>query len=165
VLKFAAKVLLAVLASNFLPPEGDARLRTNFNVRVPPSSPEQTHWPGHRFTSRGATEAFTCVVASVTDGDTFRCTSGVRVRLSSIDAPELPGHCRRGRQCTSGDPFAAKAALSRLIEGRTLTCEPVGTTYGRVAAWCSAGGQDLSCAMVQSGHAIVRYERTRRVCR
>lgn len=30
----------------------------------------------------------TCVVASITDGDTFRCTGGRRVRLLLIDAPE-----------------------------------------------------------------------------
>lgn len=164
--KFAAKVLLAFIISNFLPPApgADARPRTNFAVRVPPGSPEQTQWPDHGAGSVRTTGTFRCTVAYVTDGDTFRCSSGVRVRLSSIDAPEMPGHCQRGRQCTSGDPFGAKAALAGMVTGRTVQCEPVGTTYNRVAAWCSVGGRDLSCAMVRSGHAIVRYERSRKVC-
>jgi endonuclease YncB( thermonuclease family) len=156
---FLTKVALALIASNFLPPEGEAqRNRTDFGVRVP-GSPV----PADSRTS-DRPDNFNCRVASVTDGDTFRCTSGVRVRLSSIDAPEMPGSCRQGRQCVPGDPFAAKAALSSLIAGRTVQCEAVGKTYGRIAAWCSVGGIDLSCAMVQSGHAIRRYGRGRRVC-
>ena len=30
-----------------------------------------------------------CVVASVTDGDTIRCSGGLRVRLIGIDSPEM----------------------------------------------------------------------------
>ena len=32
-------------------------------------------------------------VASITDGDTLRLTSGARVRLVQIDTPELGGEC------------------------------------------------------------------------
>ena len=110
---------------------------------------------------------FSCRVAVVNDGDTFRCSDGTRVRLSAIDTPEMPGACRPGRSCAPGDSYAAKAALERLIRGRTLQCEAVGTSYNRVTAWCSAGGMDLSCAMVKSGHAIrlSKYDRKRRLCR
>jgi endonuclease YncB( thermonuclease family) len=163
-MRFLTKMAIAVIASNLLAAQSEARPRTDFGVRSPPASPEQTRWPDRRPVSTKGGKPFTCTVAYVTDGDTFRCTSGVRVRLSSIDAPELPGHCRAGRYCVPGDPFAARAALSTLISGRTVTCEPVGTTYGRIAAWCSVGGGDLSCAMVQTGHAIPRYGRGRRVC-
>lgn len=166
-IKFAAKVALAFLLSNFLPPESDShdsRRRTDFGVRSPPGSFAGTVWPDQRTSRPGGAGVFNCTVAYVTDGDTFRCTNGVRVRLSSIDAPEMPGSCRPGRQCAPGDPLAAKAALAEMISGRTLRCEPVGRTYRRVAAWCSLDGRDLSCAMVQSGHAIRRYERGRRVC-
>ena len=110
---------------------------------------------------------FSCHVARVHDGDTFRCSDGTRVRLSAIDTPEMPGPCRPGRSCAPGDPYAAKAALERLIRGRTLQCEAVGTSYNRVTAWCSAGGKDLSCAMVRSGHAVRlrRFDTGRRLCR
>jgi endonuclease YncB( thermonuclease family) len=164
-MRFQTKLALAIIASNFLPPEGEAqRNRTNFGVRTPPGSPAETAWPNQRVSRSGAPGVFNCRVAYVTDGDTFRCTSGVRVRLSSIDAPEMPGSCRPGRHCTPGDPFAAKATLMGMIAGRTVRCDPVGKTYNRIAAWCSIGGRDLSCAMVQSGHAIRRYGRRRRVC-
>ena len=162
-MRFITKVAIALVASNFLPPEPEAKPRTNFAVRVPPGSAAETAWPNQR--SARPLGSFTCSVAYVTDGDTFRCTSGVRVRLSSIDAPEMPGHCQAGRQCTPGDPFAAKATLAGMVAGRTVQCEPVCTTYGRVASCCSVGGSDLSFAMVRSGHAIVRYERRRMVCR
>jgi endonuclease YncB( thermonuclease family) len=109
---------------------------------------------------------FDCTVQRVTDGDTFRCTSGVKVRLSSIDTPEMPGSCRPGRKCAPGDPYAAKAALSALISGRTLQCEAMGKTYDRIAAWCSADGQDLSCAMLRRGHAVrlAQHDSGRRLC-
>lgn len=141
-------------------------LQTNFGIRTVPGEPP----PAEQQSSSRATPpkgAFSCAVRYVTDGDTFRCSNGTRVRLSSIDSPEMPGSCRPGRACAPGDPYAAKAALQRLIGGRTVQCEPIGTSYNRVAAWCSVGGMDLSCAMVRSGHAIrlPHYDRTNRLCR
>ena len=97
---------------------------------------------------------FTCPVAYVHDGDTFRCTDGTRIRLSAIDAPEMPGACRPGRSCAPGDPYRAKATLDSMIAGRTVQCLPSGTSYDRVVAWCSINGTDLSCAMLRSGEAI-----------
>jgi endonuclease YncB( thermonuclease family) len=150
-----------------------AALQTDFGVRVPPgtsapAAPDVTVVrPKQKLgqTPKGA--AFSCMVRSVTDGDTFRCTSGTRVRLSSIDAPEMPGSCRPGRNCAPGNPYAAKAALQRLIGGRTVQCEKVGMSYDRVAAWCSANGMDLSCAMVRGGYAVIlaQFDRGHRLCR
>jgi endonuclease YncB( thermonuclease family) len=97
---------------------------------------------------------FSCRVAYVHDGDTFRCTDGKRVRLAAIDAPEMPGVCQLGRACAPGDPLRAKAALEGLISGRTVECQATGTTYNRIAAWCSVGATDLSCAMLRGGQAI-----------
>lgn len=101
--------------------------------------------------------SFPCEVPEVTDGDTIRC-GALRVRLASIDAPEMPGHCRRGRNCVDGDPYASKAHLQQLIGGGSLKCEQTDTDrYGRVVALCEAEGRDLSCAQVEAGHAIIRY--------
>ena len=98
----------------------------------------------------------TCNSPYLIDGDTFDC-GGERVRLASIDAPEMPGHCRQGRDCTPGDPYAARDRLSRLVQ-QTVTCRRTDTDrYGRPVATCTAGGVDLSCAMVASGHAVQRY--------
>lgn len=111
-----------------------------------------TEAPGNR-------DTFTCKSPSVTDGDTVRC-GAARVRLASIDAPELPGHCRVGRICTPGDPWASSDHLRQVIGDRPLSCRRVDTDrYGRTVAFCSAGGTDLSCAQVTSGHAVVRYGR------
>ena len=136
-----------------------AALQTDFGIRLPPgqSSP----------VDQGTRGAFSCRVQYVTDGDTFRCSNGTRVRLSSIDTPEMPGSCRPGRACAPGDPHAAKAALQRLIDGRTVQCQRVGMSYNRVAAWCSVNGLDLSCAMIRSGHAIrlSQHDKDRRLCR
>ncbi len=109
---------------------------------------------------------FLCTVASVTDGDTFRCTDGTRVRLQAIDAPEMD-NCQKGRACAPGDPLKARAALGRIALNKTLRCERTGNSYNRVTAWCRIGGADLSCAMYRGGWAIrlAKYDRPRRLCR
>lgn len=95
----------------------------------------------------------------MTDGDTLRC-GPLRVRLASIDAPELPGHCRAGRVCTPGDPFVSSEHLQTIIAGQPLACRRVDIDhYGRTVAFCSVDGRDLSCAQVTSGNAVVRYGR------
>ena len=98
-----------------------------------------------------------CVNPTVLDGDTIRCGTR-RIRLSSIDAPELPGHCRPGRACTPGDPYASTNNLRSLIGGRAVSCRQMDTDhYGRVVARCSVHGRDLSCAQVDGGFAVQRY--------
>lgn len=91
----------------------------------------------------------------VVDGDTLRC-GAERVRLLAIDAPELPGHCRRGRNCAPGDPAASTNALQTALTGR-LTILRVGTDrYGRTLAAVSANGRDLSCRQLRAGQALYR---------
>jgi endonuclease YncB( thermonuclease family) len=109
--------------------------------------------------------AFLCLVASVTDGDTLRCADGTRVRLAGIDAPEMPGHCAKWRQCTPGDPFAAKQALARVAGGKALQCEKLGASYNRVLATCRIAGFEPACYMVTHGYAVRRYSESWRVCR
>lgn len=143
-------------------------MQTDFGLRYPPGAPGgPPDVPNVTVVRPKHSGAFSCTVRSVTDGDTFRCTNGTRVRLSSIDTPEMPGSCRTGRACAPGDPYAAKAALKRLISGRTVQCQPVGTSYNRVAAWCSVNGVDLSCAMIRNGHAVrlTQHDKGRRLCR
>ena len=103
---------------------------------------------------------------SATDGDTLRCGEE-RIRLLGIDAPEMPGHCRRGRICAPGDPVAAKAALAAAISGKALSIRRAGRDrYGRTLGVVYAGpasssgavgGRDavnLSCSQVAGRHAI-----------
>ena len=52
-----------------------------------------------------------CRAAYVIDGDTIACATGPRIRLASIDAPELPGHCRTGRRCVGRLSPCAKEGI------------------------------------------------------
>ena len=113
-------------------------------------------WLAQRASGQTPGAALECQSPYITDGDTLHC-AGARVRLLGIDAPELPGHCRRGRQCVEGDPFAARDYLVALTR-TTVVCIPQALDrYGRTLARCSANGVDLSCAMLRSGHAERRY--------
>ncbi len=98
----------------------------------------------------------------VIDGDTLRL-DGVTHRLFGIDAPELH------QACADGWPAGVMAseALSGLVRGRQVTCEPERDRYkrrsidryGRVIAVCRADGVDLGAAMVRAGQAwtFIRY--------
>ncbi len=106
-----------------------------------------------------AAASFVCEAPSHHDGDNVRCANvQTAIRLQGIDAPEMPGACRPGRDCTPGDPYAARDYLRSLTRGRQVQCTPEGEdVYGRIIARCSAGGVDLSCAMIASGQAVPRY--------
>ena len=92
---------------------------------------------------------------TVTDGDTIRC-GAERIRLLGIDAPELAGHCRRGRACAPRDGPASKRSLATDMTG-PITIERVGRDrYGRTLAIVFAGGVNLSCRQLERQHAIYR---------
>ena len=102
-------------------------------------------------------DRFDCRNPVIVDGDTLRC-GDQRVRLHGIDAPEMPGHCRPGRDCVEGDPFASTEHLRKLAGRGALTCERMDTdSYGRIVARCEADGVDLSCGQIAAGHAVRRY--------
>ncbi len=91
----------------------------------------------------------------VTDGDTIRCGSE-RIRLLAIDAPELPGHCRPGRVCAPGDPYASTASLEAAMTGE-LTINRVGTDhYGRTLARVAGSKGDLSCWQLERDQVIYK---------
>lgn len=87
------------------------------------------------------------------DGDTIRCGQE-RIRLTAIDAPEMRGHCRKGRDCAPGDPVASKHALKSILSGATASIERLGKDrYGRTVADVLVGGKSLSCIQMASGNA------------
>lgn len=110
-----------------------------------------------------ARDMFSCPSPQHHDGDAIRCGSkGRSDRLYAIDAPEMPGACRPGRQCTPGDPFAARDHLRELTAGKPVACQELDRDrYGRRILRCFVGGVDLSCAMVRDGFAVERYGRMR----
>lgn len=89
------------------------------------------------------------------DGDTLAC-GAERIRLVGIDAPKLPGHCRKGRACAPGDPVAATRQLRAAMEG-PLRIERLGTDrYGRTLGLVAGARGDLSCWQLAQGAAIYR---------
>lgn len=92
---------------------------------------------------------------TTTDGDTIRC-GDERIRLLGIDAPELPGHCREGRDCAPGDPYASTSSLSDAMTGQ-LTINRVGEDhYGRTLALVAGAKGDVSCWQLAHGEAIYK---------
>jgi len=88
-------------------------------------------------------QGFDCSVSRVVDGDTFHCTSGIKVRIDGINAPEIDD--------TYGP--VSQATLDGLIGGATVQCEPTGTTYDRIAAICYLNGRDIGAMMVERAMA------------
>jgi endonuclease YncB( thermonuclease family) len=95
-----------------------------------------------------------CYNPYIIDGDTLACDYRRHIRLANINAPEIPGHCEPGRLCPAGDPFAAKDYLQSLATGSVVCVSVAIDRYGRIVARCEAGGRDLSCAMIEAGHAV-----------
>ena len=92
---------------------------------------------------------------SVTDGDTIRCGEE-RIRLLGIDAPELPGHCREGRDCAPGDPYVSTSSLGEAMTG-DLTIDRIGQDhYGRTLARVAGAMGDLSCWQLEHARAIYK---------
>jgi len=96
-----------------------------------------------------------CTAPVVTDGDSIRCGDGTRLRLAGIDAPDKPDYCaKRKRVCTIEQWRASKASLSSAVRGRAVTYRYAGRDkYGRTVALVYAGGRELSCLQIKSGHA------------
>lgn len=104
-----------------------------------------------------AQDTIACQTVNVLDGDTFECDS-LTIRMAGIDAPELPGHCRPGRKCTPGNPYASTENLRRLVAAGPVQCRKTDTdAYGRTVARCKAGEADLSCKQIDGGFAVRRY--------
>jgi endonuclease YncB( thermonuclease family) len=85
--------------------------------------------------------------------DTLR-VGGTTVRLTGIDPPEREQRCGkggRGWRCGA----AAESALSRLVDGRNVSCSISGSDdAGRKVGQCSAGDKDIGAELVRQGHVF-----------
>ncbi len=104
-----------------------------------------------------------CALIAI-NGDTLRCGQE-RIRLLGIDAPEMPGHCRRGRRCVPGDPVASRRHLTAGLRGRATITRVGSDRYGRTVALVSVAGKDLSCRQLAAGLAryVARWDDGRRL--
>jgi micrococcal nuclease len=97
-----------------------------------------------------AAAARSCIVQRISDGDSFRCADGRRVRLIGIDTPEL-------RQGPFG-PQARRALLALLPLGTAVRLETDASPadrYGRELAYVWTGATMVNEAMVQGGWAVI----------
>jgi endonuclease YncB( thermonuclease family) len=99
------------------------------------------------------------IVEYVNDGDTLRTTSGKKVRLVQIDAPELHGDCF-GK--------AALSALRKLTPGGTRITLVRDTRldridrYGRLLRYVFVHGTNVNIALVREGAASPYFFRNER---
>lgn len=92
------------------------------------------------------------VVRYVTDGDTFRLTSGERIRIAGIDAPETQaGQAKCRAELRRGQASTAQARA--LLADRVITFERVGRSYNRTVAKVYVNGRDLAAMLVKAGAA------------
>jgi endonuclease YncB( thermonuclease family) len=86
-------------------------------------------------------------------GDSLQI-GGATVRLAGIEAPEPDQRCGTGnRRWRCG--AAASEALSRLVNGRVVSCALSGTDgKGRPLASCTAGKMEINAELVRRGHVF-----------
>lgn len=91
--------------------------------------------------------------AYATGADTLR-VAATAVKLIGIDVPEREQRCSKaGRSWRCG--AAAEAALSRLVDGRTVSCTVRGSDEaGRKRGQCSVGSKDVGAELVRKGYAF-----------
>ena len=107
--------------------------------------------------SGAAVEAQTGVVASVYDGDTLTLTSGARVRLLQIDAPEMGSG-----ECYSRAARTALLNLTPVGSRLTLESDPVldrVDRYGRILRYLRRGSTNVNLQLVRRGAAAPYFYR------
>ena len=101
-------------------------------------------------TEEGAPAGESATVAYVNDGDTLRTTSGRRVRLLQIDAPELHGDCYGKAALAALRSLAPKGARVTLVRDPVLDATD---RYGRQLRYVFVGGTNVNVALVREGAA------------
>jgi endonuclease YncB( thermonuclease family) len=90
---------------------------------------------------------------TVRDGRTLQ-SGGVAIKLSGLAARNADATCKSAKGKTWPCGAEAKAALTRLIRTRAVSCEvPKGKEQKEIVARCSVAGADLSIWMVRQGWA------------
>jgi len=89
----------------------------------------------------------------VRDGGTLE-SNGTVITLGGIHARDAEAECKDGQGRAWPCGARARAALTRLIRGRAVSCKLPATATGKtITARCTVGGTDLSAWMVAQGWA------------
>jgi endonuclease YncB( thermonuclease family) len=176
--RFALLVVVTMVAAFGLTYWGPALTANSPVVALPSLDPSEGYGSSSSSTSAPEPDVgssvvqpedrFSCRVSSITDGDTFRCTDGTRIRLHAVAAREMDETCSAGHPCPSASGASAKAELQRLAGGKSLSCSRTGRSYERVTAICwTPENLEVNCAMIRSGKAVVwdRFAREEPICR
>lgn len=101
----------------------------------------------------------TATVAYVNDGDTLRTTSGSRIRLLQIDAPELHGDCYGKSALTALRRLAPSGTRLTLVRDPALDATD---RYGRRLRYVFVAGTNVNVALVREGAASPYFFRGQR---
>ena len=103
--------------------------------------------------------SFLCLVIAVpADGDTFRCSTGLQVRVAGVEANERHGGCHVP-VCPTMPHAQARRTLERLTYRQQIRCERVGRSWRRLVASCRLPDRRrLECALLDAG-SVVRWDR------
>lgn len=112
--------------------------------------------PGNLFGSAPGQQSWSAAPAEITvvDGETLRLGDRT-LRLKGLDAPDRGEACRNAGGIAVDCAAASAEALSRLLNGRSITCQIEGRdSFGRGLGRCAAGGIDVNLELVSTGFAI-----------
>lgn len=92
--------------------------------------------------------------ATALSGDTLRIAD-TTIRISGIEAPVAGQTCRSTRSRRWRCDVYAKAALSRLVRGESVTCEVSDSdNRDRHLGTCRVGETDIAAELVRNGHVF-----------
>ena len=149
----ALPILTLACAPSDAPTDDERQPMPSIALRPDPV-PSASRAPAPPSTARasGTVDRAPCVVAAVTDGDSFRCRDGQRVRLLLLDAPEM-----------DQGPFgiqARDALRTRLRRNDTAWLEydvQREDRYGRTLAYvypAARGGTSVNLTQARDGWAV-----------
>lgn len=110
-------------------------------------------------TDAAAPAGESATVAAITDGDTLRTTSGNRVRLLQIDAPELRGDCFGKAALVALRRLAPKGTRITLVRDPLLDATD---RYGRQLRYVFVSGANVNITLVRGGAASPYFFRSER---
>lgn len=150
--KWIIVVIGLLLLTNILTLTGFLRSQESTGYKLPPLSPSPKVITSPIITAVLPGQTSEATVTSVTDGDTFRISTGQTVRMIGIDTPETVDP-RKTVQCFGKD---ASAKTKELLLGKTVRLEKdVSETdrYGRLLRYVYVNEDFINQTLVRDGFA------------